>query len=92
LAVTDDTPEKGSTSAGRRVWPGEAPAVYGDLVGDGKNRPPNRYGIPAFYALHVWAWQGNPDGVFADCNRKVSCAAFHGTSESNRSWGEPSAP
>jgi hypothetical protein len=40
------------------------------------NGAPNRYGIPAFYALHVWAWQGNPDGVFADWNRKVSCAGY----------------
>ena len=23
---------------------------------------PNRFGLPAFYALHVWAWQNNPDG------------------------------
>jgi hypothetical protein len=34
---------------------------------------PNRYGIPAFYALHVWAWRSNPHGVFADWNPKVSC-------------------
>jgi hypothetical protein len=34
---------------------------------------PNRYGIPAFYALHVWAWRDNPNGAFADWNPKVSC-------------------
>jgi hypothetical protein len=34
---------------------------------------PNRYGIPAFYALHVWAWKANPHGMFADWNPKVSC-------------------
>ena len=34
---------------------------------------PNRYGIPAFYALHVWAWQANPHGTFVDWNPKVSC-------------------
>jgi hypothetical protein len=34
---------------------------------------PHRYGIPAFYALHVWAWRSNPHGVFADWNPKVSC-------------------
>ena len=34
---------------------------------------PNRYGIPAFYALHVWAWKQNPHGTFADWNPKVSC-------------------
>jgi len=44
---------------------------------------PNRYGIPAFYSLHVWAWQGNPDGVFADWNRKVSCAGFDGAGDSH---------
>ena len=27
------------------------------------NSSPNRYGIPAFYALHVWAWTHNPHGV-----------------------------
>jgi len=38
------------------------------------NTSPNRYGIPAFYSLHVWAWRPNPDGVFADWNPRVSCA------------------
>jgi hypothetical protein len=34
---------------------------------------PNRYGIPAFYELHVWAWDRNPRGMFADWNPRVSC-------------------
>ena len=34
---------------------------------------PNRYGIPAFYALHVWAWKQNPHGMFVDWNPHVSC-------------------
>jgi hypothetical protein len=34
---------------------------------------PNRYGLPAFYELHVWAWQTNPKGAFADMNPDVSC-------------------
>ena len=33
----------------------------------------NRYGIPAYYALHVWAWKANPHGVFMDWNPQVSC-------------------
>lgn len=37
---------------------------------------PNRYGLPAFYELHVWAWQGNPNGMFADFNPKVSCEEY----------------
>src|SRR5262249_61885988 len=23
---------------------------------------PNRFGLPAFYTLHVWAWKENPNG------------------------------
>jgi hypothetical protein len=37
---------------------------------------PNRYGIPAFYELHVWAWKHNASGAFADWNPAVSCADF----------------
>jgi hypothetical protein len=37
---------------------------------------PNRYGMPAFYKLHVWAWKNNPSGVFADWNPNVSCEGF----------------
>jgi hypothetical protein len=34
---------------------------------------PNRFGLPAFYELHVWAWRDNPTGVFADWNTRISC-------------------
>ena len=34
---------------------------------------PNRYGLPAFYEMHVWAWEQNPVGSFADWNTRVSC-------------------
>jgi hypothetical protein len=34
---------------------------------------PNRYGLPAFYEIHVWAWEHNPVGSFADWNTHVSC-------------------
>jgi hypothetical protein len=39
------------------------------------NNAPNRYGLPAFYELHVWAWRHNPTGAFADMNPDVSCDA-----------------
>ena len=39
---------------------------------------PNRYGMPAFYELHVWAWKHNPNGVFADWNPNVSCEDYAG--------------
>ena len=34
---------------------------------------PNRYEIPAFWALHAWIWEGNPSGTFAAFNPAVSC-------------------
>ena len=61
------------------VWDAKGegpPALEGhllNLVGT-----PNRYGLPAFYELHVWAWQHNPSGSFADFNPDVSCDAQPG--------------
>jgi len=34
---------------------------------------PNRYGLPAFFELHVWAWRHNPQGAFVDWNARVAC-------------------
>ncbi len=34
---------------------------------------PNRFGLAAFYELHVWAWRDNPNGAFVDWNTRVSC-------------------
>jgi hypothetical protein len=39
---------------------------------------PNRFGLPAFYTLHVWAWKNNPNGMFTNWNPNVSCDAFAG--------------
>ncbi len=39
---------------------------------------PNRYGLPAFYTLHVWAWKDNPTGMFVNWHAKVSCEGFSG--------------
>lgn len=58
------------------VWalhnpPGAVPALEGNLlnyIGE-----PNRFGLPAFYELHVWAWEQNPRGTLADWNTHVSC-------------------
>src|SRR5271156_2860132 len=35
---------------------------------------PNRFNIPAFFELHVWAWRDNPQGSFVDWNNAVTCA------------------
>lgn len=39
---------------------------------------PNRFGLPAFYTLHVWAWKANPNGAFVNWHPDVSCQAFNG--------------
>ncbi len=40
---------------------------------------PNRFGLPPFYTLHVWAWKDSPTGTFVNWNQNVSCDAFSGT-------------
>ncbi|GAB3193748.1 hypothetical protein [Nesterenkonia suensis] len=35
--------------------------------------PPHPHGGPPFHTLHVWIWQGNPDGIFAPTNPNVRC-------------------
>src|SRR5215469_14477997 len=58
------------------VWtahhaPPAVPALEGNLlnyIGE-----PNRFGLPAFYELHVWAWERNPRGTLADWNTNVTC-------------------
>lgn len=52
------------------------PVLMGQLFN--YSSAPNRFGIPAFYELHVWAWKNNPNGVFTDWNPRVSCAEFVG--------------
>jgi hypothetical protein len=39
---------------------------------------PNRFGLPAFYTLHVWAWKENPKGAFVNWHPNVSCESFPG--------------
>ena len=39
---------------------------------------PNRFGLPAFYTLHVWAWKQNSMGAFVNWHPHVSCQSFVG--------------
>jgi hypothetical protein len=45
---------------------------------------PNRFGLPAFYTLHVWAWKENPNGAFVNWNPNVSCQSFADSTASVR--------
>lgn len=50
---------------------GGVPTVDGHLMNFVDQ--PNRYGLPAFFELHVWAFERNPRGSFADWNTSVKC-------------------
>ena len=39
---------------------------------------PNRFGLPRFYTLHVWAWKDSPTGTFVNWNTSISCDAYSG--------------
>jgi hypothetical protein len=59
----------------RKAWRAEHPTGRPELYGEkfeaiGKD---NRYGIPPFFELHVWAWKHNPSGMFEDWNPQVTC-------------------
>ena len=42
---------------------------------------PNRFNLPDFFELHVWAWRDNPQGAFVDWNNKVTCEKMQVTEE-----------
>lgn len=54
----------------------EAPELGGQLLHLFES--PNRFGLPTFYTLHVWAWKDNPTGMFVNWHSKVSCDSFDG--------------
>jgi hypothetical protein len=53
-----------------------APELYGQKFHEFDE--PNRFGLPAFYTLHVWAWKDNPTGTFSNWHQNVSCDSFTG--------------
>jgi hypothetical protein len=57
-------------------WSGPPPVLVGQQFQFVNT--PNRYGLGAFYELHVWAWKNNPNGAFADWNPTVSCDEYTG--------------
>jgi hypothetical protein len=56
--------------------PGNPPQLMGQLFH--LFDAPNRFGLPAFYTLHVWAWKDNPNGAFVNWHPNVSCESFTG--------------
>ena len=56
--------------------PGDPPQLMGQLFH--LFDAPNRFGLKAFYSLHVWAWKDNPNGAFVNWHPNVSCESFMG--------------
>ena len=42
---------------------------------------PNRFGLPPFYTLHVWAWKESPTGTFVNWHKDVRCDAHDGPNQ-----------
>jgi hypothetical protein len=57
------------------AYPGTTPQLMGQLLH--LFEAPNRFGLPAFYTLHVWAWKESPTGTFVNWHSKVSCDSFN---------------
>jgi len=55
---------------------GSTPKLMGQLFH--RFEAPNRFGLPAFYTLHVWAWKTNATGTYTNWHAGVSCDAFGG--------------
>jgi hypothetical protein len=49
----------------------QPPELYGQKFM--LNPANNRFGLPAFYALHSWIWKHNRSGTFAPWNPQVRC-------------------
>jgi hypothetical protein len=68
-------PTKNGRAAGRRrvrravrMWNApEPPEFLGNVF-----QPEDEFGV---YALHVWVWRNNPEGMFAESNPHVTCGA-----------------
>jgi hypothetical protein len=62
------------------AWDANHPGVTPQLMGQIFHyfSSPNRFGLPAFYTLHVWAWKENPKGAFVNWHPHVSCQSFVG--------------
>ena len=53
------------------------PMLFGEMFM--LTEDPNRYELPAFYALHVWLYEDNPAGMFASFNANVTCTILPDT-------------
>jgi hypothetical protein len=65
-----------------KLHPNDPPQLMGQLFH--LFETPNRFGLPAFYSLHAWAWKDNPNGAFVNWHPNVSCETFTGKDDARR--------
>ena len=84
IVIYEPTPNGGQRLIGADylvladMWNSQHPEGTPQLMGQLFHlfESPNRFGLPAFYTLHVWAWKDNPNGTFVNWHPNVSCASF----------------
>jgi hypothetical protein len=84
IVIYEPTPGGGRRLVGAdylvfaEAWNTKNPTATPQIMGQLMHliESPNRYGLPAFYTLHVWAWKDNPTGTFTNWHSKVTCDAF----------------
>jgi hypothetical protein len=54
------------------TWLSSPSTIFGGTSMHGPIEPHDE-GQPWHYDLHVWLWQGNPEGIFEEFNPKVNC-------------------
>lgn len=86
IVIYEPTPNGGPKLIGAdylvlaEMWNAQHPEGPPQLMGQLFHlfESPNRFGLPAFYTLHVWAWKDNLNGDFVNWHPNVSCAPFTG--------------
>jgi hypothetical protein len=72
LAVVGGVPQPWFDHEAAEIWLNPAPELFGQTFhGPMEGHDPT---MPWHYDFHVWVWQANPAGIFADYNPSLSCS------------------
>jgi hypothetical protein len=79
VAVENLVFEKAWRAAGHTQPPSFHGIAYNHMVDNPATEIDEAHGFMPHYDRHVWAWRDNPNGMFAQYNPNVSCAAAEKT-------------
>lgn len=79
VAVENLVFEKAWRAAGHTQPPSFHGIAYNHMVDNPATKIDEAHGFMPHYDRHVWAWRDNPNGMFAQYNPNVSCAAAEKT-------------